>query len=69
MYVLQENPSCIYYSISAQFWLLIFSEILVPKMNKIAQDKWEKKVDRNIVETKPWGHIVIARFFILTNDF
>ena len=37
-------------------WYLIFSEILVPKMNKIAQDKWEKKVDRNIDETKPWGH-------------
>ena len=40
-------------------WYLIFSEIMVPKMNKIAQDKWEKKVDRNIDETKPWGHSLV----------
>ena len=39
-----------------EVWFLIFSELLVPKMNKIAFDIWEKLVDKNIDESKPWGH-------------
>ena len=39
-----------------EVWFLLCSELLVPKMNKIASEMWEKLLDKLIDETKPWGH-------------
>ena len=39
-----------------EVWFLLCSELLVPKMNKIAFEMWEKLLDKHIDETKPWGH-------------
>jgi hypothetical protein len=37
-------------------WFLVISEAMVPKMNPLSYQMWEKTVEKNIDETKPWGH-------------
>ena len=39
-----------------EVWFLLISEALVPKMNKMAYEMWEKIVDKKKDETRPWGH-------------
>ena len=37
-------------------WFLLCSEMLVPKLNTIAQKMWEEVVEKKTDETRPWGH-------------
>ena len=48
---------------AAEVWFLLCSELLVPKMNKIAFEIWEKLLDKLIDETNENMHKIYRHYF------